>query len=256
MRLTPACDRRRAVDGRRVQRVRERDPPVGRDFDQTGFLACRERRGIDEPAARDEPLRRRAATRLGSLRAACGCARARARARRKAREAATRPRLRREGGRSRVHRTDFPPTPPRCGPASVEETNDRGVPRRSDEARQPRAARARAAAMLVREGIEKRRARLGAHREHHAHACISQTAEREPHHRRRRCVEPLDVVDRDDDLAVCCQLSEQRAEGGAEQSPLRWPRRVDPQQCNVERSPLRRRKRGDQIGRHRREQVG
>ena len=30
MRFTPARDRRRAVDGRRIQRVRERDPTIGR----------------------------------------------------------------------------------------------------------------------------------------------------------------------------------------------------------------------------------
>ena len=54
---------------------------------------------------------------------------------------------------------------------------------------------------FVREGIEKRGASLGAHREHHADACIGETAERESRHRGRRCVEPLDVVDRDDDLA-------------------------------------------------------
>ena len=44
-----SCKRRRGVNGRRIQGVREHDPPVGRDVDQARFLTRLERSRIEQP---------------------------------------------------------------------------------------------------------------------------------------------------------------------------------------------------------------
>ena len=75
--------------------------------------------------------------------------------------------------------------------------------------------------------LERRDRRSGklrrAHREEASHGLLAEPAQRELDYRRRRSIEPVEVVDRAHDLRFAGERAQQREESGADDATLGRP---------------------------------
>src|SRR4051794_24603473 len=78
----------------------------------------------------------------------------------------------------------------------------------------------------------------GAHREEAAHGLVAEPAQRELDHRRRRRIEPVEVVDRAHDLRFACERAQECEESGADDATLGRPCGGGAQERRVETDPL------------------
>ncbi len=89
------------------------------------------------------------------------------------------------------------------------------------------------------ESRDRRPGKLGrAHREEAPHRLLAEPAQRELDHRRRRSVEPVNVVDRAHDLRLAGERAQEREEARADDATLRRSCRSGAQQRGVETHPL------------------
>ena len=102
--------------------------------------------------------------------------------------------------------------------------------------------------------LESRKRRSGklrrAHREEAPHRLLTEPAQRELDRRRRRGIEPVEVVDRADDLRFAGERAEQREESGADDATLGSPCGDGAQQSRVETHPLRLGQEREELVRH------
>ena len=94
-----------------------------------------------------------------------------------------------------------------------------------------------------------------AHREEAAHRLLAEPAQRELDHRRRRSVEPLEVVDRAHDLRFAGERAQEREESGADDATLGRPCGGGAQERGVETHPLRLGQSREELVRHVGEQI-
>jgi hypothetical protein len=107
--------------------------------------------------------------------------------------------------------------------------------------------------------LERRDRRSGklrrAHREEAQHRLLVEPAQRELDHRRRRSIEPVEVVDRAHDLRFAGERPQKREESSADDAPLGRPCGRGAQERGIEAHPLRLGQSREELVRHVGEQI-